>query len=168
MSRLDVIRSKALQHPDIIFAIRRSLNDNLCVYQLNRDSRTGQLNTESPIQVYWLDVDNNSSHGYRRSLLTHLEERTAYGIQIDKRPSVDPTDKSRQLVSFHIRAIPDISITGAMEPKSSCAYADIDNHTCQIHNVFVQLGGLLNHKVKNVRVNGVDRNGKHRAEEHHH
>jgi hypothetical protein len=102
--RLFVLPAR-FRHPDILFVVRRTLNENLCVYQLNR-RRQGQgrerertrggdgnematsqvmaLVEKENVLVYWVDLQNPKSRAsdrrWKRVELNAVETRLAYGV----------------------------------------------------------------------------------------
>jgi hypothetical protein len=65
--------------PNTLFYIQRSTNANTVMYEVNRQSNS-TLNSENPVQVYWLRY---AEKGQRQGL-NYIERNLAYGVRCQK------------------------------------------------------------------------------------
>lgn len=143
------------RHDDIMFVIRRTCNENLCVYSLNRDPDDHNLlNMDSPVSVYWVEKDAGGN--WAETGLNALEKRIAYGVV------VAGVDESRTSVEFSIRAVSNRKLHGRLKPNRSRAFTEIQYKWCEIHSIDVKVGSMslfsLN-PVKWIAINGYGSDG---------
>jgi len=74
------------EHPYFLFAISRSKNKNLVIYEANVRKETGTLDLNDPVLVYWMDIDPEYVKSARqrgkmndREDLNFMERSMAYG-----------------------------------------------------------------------------------------
>jgi hypothetical protein len=74
------------EHPYFLFAISRSKNKNLVIYEANVRKDTGTLDLNDPVLVYWMDIDPEYIKSARlrgkmndREDLNYIERSMAYG-----------------------------------------------------------------------------------------
>ncbi len=63
-----------------LFYIERSKNKNRVYYDANFNAN-GTINSEKPIDVYWLNLDENYG---KRGELSYIQEKMAYGYKSEK------------------------------------------------------------------------------------
>jgi hypothetical protein len=148
-----VLLPEKFRHEDILFITRRTCNDNLCVYSVNRNQEDGTIDPNNPIDVYWVD-HLHKENKWKECSLNALEARMAYGVR--KVHGVEP-----HKVKFSIQALPELRIIAEINPDEPQAQAfattKLQHKRCRIHSVDVQMGtpSLLNlNPVKWIRING--------------
>ena len=108
-----------------LFYIQRNVNKNTVVYDLNYLS-DGTIDTEMPINVYWIMYENK---GEKRNI-NFLQRKLAYGYNVTKN---DGYELEIQLVSYKKRRIY-LSMDANGEYK---AYMLINGTTAVLKNIFV-------------------------------
>ena len=63
--------------PERLFYIGKSANRNIVCYDVN--AKNGQLDTENPIKVYWV---NREEHPGRTNGLSYFQRKMAYGYDV--------------------------------------------------------------------------------------
>lgn len=153
---------KQYQHPDIMFVIRRTMNENLCVYQLNRNANN-ELDEKQPILIYWIDLIDNMT--WKKLPITMFEDKFGYGIDI-----IDFTSSTE--IQFIIRAVKSHKITGKLkttQPHRSIAFSFVNHEWSKIHSVDIYMDKvntftLLNpynwsNIIKYIKINGYNQKG---------
>jgi hypothetical protein len=148
----------AFRHADIMFVVRRTMNENLVVYALNRDRRdTSRLDAADPVHVYWVERDPTGGRAWVRNPLSRLETRLAYGVSVD-RDSMSVSAAGTR-VEFSLRAVPNRTLYGRLKPDHAKAFTYVRHHWCEVHSVDVKTGPVSLtswNPVKWVAINGYD------------
>jgi len=156
-SDLSVLHNVQKDAPNILFIIERSKNKNIVVYEAKLAAE-GKLDTNYPIEAYWLDIDPayvaaNRKKGIMtdRSELNMIESKFAYGL------SVQPTGKENEykvtLVAVPSRTII-LHIDADGEPKARII---IDGKECHFKKIYVDSTDrfMMTPKVNFVELHGV-------------
>ncbi|MBK0378761.1 DUF4833 domain-containing protein [Mucilaginibacter segetis] len=62
--------------PKRLFYIQRPPNTNTLIYELNTDKATGELDSETPVHVYWIRY----TEGGKKQELNYIQRKFAYGL----------------------------------------------------------------------------------------
>jgi len=147
-----------LDKPTIAFIIERSLNKNVVVYEGLVDEATGQLQTDKPMDVYWLDLDpayvaKNRKKGknHDRDELNMVERNMAYGVKCES------IEGEVGAYTMTLVALPKRKGVFKMIDGVPKAIMEINGQQCYLQSIFVHskpsMIGLP--KVVYVLVNGV-------------
>jgi len=109
------------KNPNVLFIIARSCNLNVLVYEGCIDKKHNKrLNTETPVDIYWLNLEPKFTLGNRKKKIPHdrdelswVERKLAYGAKPKMSKSVPGT--------YHLRmnALPTLPIKIGIDPKTS-------------------------------------------------
>jgi hypothetical protein len=111
-----------------LFYIQRSNNQSAIVYDGKID-RTGNLDSDDPVHIYWLSYDGDSS----RNELNYIQRKLAYGVIVDATTEKDEYDIS--LVSYNKKKIHIFkNADGKMQANMM-----INGKMAQFKNVYVEI-----------------------------
>ena len=112
--------------PERLFHIARSLNRNLVCYDANLQS--GKLDTEEPINVYWLNRTDRPGH---TNGLSFIQKKLAYGYKVVSREG----DQCRVTLS----AYPARAITIRRDGQRYAGFIPINGSEARLTSLYVQL-----------------------------
>ena len=112
--------------PERLVHIARSLNRNLVCYDANIQS--GKLDTEEPINVYWLNRTDRPGH---TNGLSFIQKKLAYGYKVVSREG----DQCRVTLS----AYPKREITIRRDGQRYAGFIPINGSEARLTSLYVQL-----------------------------
>jgi hypothetical protein len=133
--------------PNLLFIIEKSINENIVVYETsagkatyeNSSGPTKQEANNPSINAYWLDLDpitkqEKEKKGItgERSELSGFEKYFAYGFQLKS---------MNDNMIMTLAACPQLPIYLMSNKETLCALATIDNVTCRLESIFVNMTG---------------------------
>lgn len=68
-------------YDNLLFYLQRTPNTNTIMYELNLDKKTGVLDEENPVHVYWIRY---TEPGHPLKELNFIQRRYAYGLKVKK------------------------------------------------------------------------------------
>lgn len=154
----ETCKDPQLDKPTIAFIIERSLNKNVVVYEGLVDEATGQLRTDKPLDVYWLDLDpayveKNRKKGknHDRDELNMVERNMAYGVKCE------PIKGDEGSYTMTLVALPQRKGIMKMVDGLPKAIMEINGQQCYLTSIYVESkqGMIGLPKVVYVLVNGV-------------
>ena len=116
--------------PNQLFYLQRDPNTNTVIYQLNVD-RTGHLNEDEPVNVFWLRYDEQG----QRQDLNFIQRKFAYGLSAEKLA----TDKY-ELKFAAYRKVRFYLLRSAVD-RAFHVYATINGKQLQLERVFLRIEG---------------------------
>jgi phosphatidylglycerophosphate synthase len=69
------------QYDNLLFYLQRTPNTNTVMYELNIDKKTGQLDGDDPVHVYWIRY---TEPGKPKKELNFIQRKYAYGLKVKK------------------------------------------------------------------------------------
>ena len=168
MGKTYFIQNPQLEKETICFAIERSLNRNVVIYEGLIDKATGKLRKDKPMDVYWLDLDpayveKNRKNGkmHDRDELNYIEKTMAYGI------SCTPVPGREDEYTLTLVALPSKKCTLKIVDGIPKTVVDINGKQCYMENIYVetQAGWTGLPRVMYVLVKGVTVDGGEPQEE---
>jgi hypothetical protein len=131
-----------------LFYLQRSPNINALSYDINIDQKTGKLNGDSPIHIYWLRYAEGNGE---LSELTFLQRKFAYGI-VSKPLGNDMYDI--RIMSY--KKFP-LTLMRAADGKYHI-FATVAKKQILLQNIFIQIdgGSLWSPNVIFVEMKGTD------------
>lgn len=114
-----------LGNPNQLFYLQRTKNINTIVYELNIEN--GKLNTEAPINVFWILYTENE----KREKLSALEKDFVYGVK------VKPIEKKEY--QFTLAAYPKINLylTKDVDQKYH-VYVTPSKHKIKLTKIYIE------------------------------
>lgn len=85
---LNLLRQHELGGKDVLFYIERNVNRNTCVYKANRLAN-GQLNTDQPVEVYWVMFPTSASEKAKTETKTETKQNKKYVSDSDSDSDAD-------------------------------------------------------------------------------
>jgi len=153
-----IIAELQAKNADIVFVIARSKNANIVVYEALRTEDKKHLNSKSPLDVYWLDIDPEYVKKARakgkqddREDLNMFEKQFAYGIK------VEATGDGAYKIS--LVALPARIATLFMTPDGKAQLnIEISGKQCRLQRIYVHSveRTLRPPKVEYVELFGID------------
>ncbi|MCC6186769.1 MAG: DUF4833 domain-containing protein [Chitinophagaceae bacterium] len=67
------------QYPNLLFYLQRTPNTNTVMYELNIDKKTGELDKDNPIHVYWIRY---TEPGNPHKELNFIQRKYAFGLKV--------------------------------------------------------------------------------------
>jgi hypothetical protein len=134
--------------PNTLFALERSLNANIVVYEANLNG-DGSFASKSPVQVYWIRLADDG----RREELNFIEKSKAYGVDVTP-------EKETGALTMSIRSLPKRPMRIIREEGKAVAVLPVCGQEAILKKVFVKSkkGGLMP-GVEYVDLFGVTREG---------
>lgn len=135
-------------NPDRLFFLQRSPNINALSYDININAKTGVLNEDEPVHVYWLRYAEG--HG-EPSELTFVQRQFAYGVNATKN-----ANGSYDIRIMSYKKFPLTLMKGA--DRKYHIFATISKKQAVLRNIFIQIDGgtLWAPNVMYIEVKGVD------------
>ena len=134
--KVDCILSKlspAWQHPDIVFCIERSSDDDwVIVYKVRRTKKGGPIDWENPMDVFWLDLAQGDSPEARQEL-SKMERWAGYGIEVGR------TSIAHNSFKFHLKGFPGRNIEVQAKESGSAALCTLGKTRCILRRIHLQL-----------------------------
>lgn len=129
-----------------LFYIQRNLNSNTIVYDAKFDMH-GNLNEDSPIDVYWIRYDENG----QRMELRKIEKTLAFGIEFSKHENI----QNQYLINIVAEKSKNI-ILKQTAPFEARAYLEIDNKMSEICYLYLEAIDGIIPELKSIEYFGID------------
>ncbi len=128
--------------PERLFHIARSLNANLVCYDANL--RSGSLDEDEPLTVYWLNRSDNP--GYTNGL-SLIQKKLAYGYKV--------VEKGADSCRVTLSAYPSRAITICPHEGGYAGFISINGSKARLTSLYVQLKPNSSIKVDYVELIGI-------------
>ncbi|MDD2952607.1 MAG: DUF4833 domain-containing protein [Parabacteroides sp.] len=125
-----------------LFHIARSVNKNLVCYDVNTEN--GKLNTDAPLNVYWVNCENEPGE---TSGLSYIQRKMAYGYKL-----VSAGDNS---CVVSLTAYPAKKLTIARQDSKYVCYVTIKNQQAILRSLYVKASPSNPLSVEYVELRGV-------------
>jgi hypothetical protein len=113
---------------ELLFYIQRNHNENTIVYDA-LFSETGDLNSEKPIDVYWLRYQEDSA----RKELKWIEEKYAYGIDWERKEGAE-NEFDMELVADEDRRF----TLKLIAPFHAALFTKINGHPSILERLYIE------------------------------
>ena len=124
---------KKWQHPDIVFCIERSSDDEwVIVYRVRRKNGTKEVDWDDPMDVFWLDLSKGDALEAREEL-SKMELWAGYGVKIVK------TSTATNSFKFHLKGFPGRNIEVQCKENESAALVTLLDKRCILKSLFLKL-----------------------------
>ena len=119
------------QYDNLLFYLQRTPNTNTVMYELNFDKKTGVLDSENPVHVYWIRY---TEPGKPIKELNFIQRKYAYGLKVKK---INDTHWELRFVSTSKRIL---HLMKAADGKYY-VFAAVNNINTVLKRVYLKIDG---------------------------